>query len=464
MPLFSKKGSSFIMENKQGNSLWNFFASVKLALVTLFVLAVASIIGTIIPQKEAAARYIELYGANVAKFFQLLDLQDMYNSWWFVSMLVLFSLNLIVCTIERLPHIWKVVTLDNLATTSADRLGKMAMHRTFRGQLAMEQAVSTVQQIMKGAGWPVSQADKDGGVLLFSQKGAYTRLGVIIVHVSILVIFVGALIGSFYGYKASVLIPEGGSTSQVYQSNAEHTPIPLSFTVRCDDFKLTYYDTGMPKEYRSDLVVVKDNKDLFKQSVVVNDPMQYGGLTFYQSSYQPVEGQFSVHIANENTKAEQKFIITPRQESKWLSENVSFGITDMSGPDMMKRYQYKIWFSDSKSGPAEFWINEGGTARVKRPETTYTFTAQPRFATGLQVVKDPGVWTVYSGCIMMILGLIVIFFMSHRRIWVFVTHDGQKSSILVSGMSNKNKIGFEKNMEVLYDKFAADSSLATLPQ
>lgn len=450
------------MNNKKGNPLWNFFASVKLALVTLFVLAVASIIGTVVPQNEAAARYIELYGENIARFFQLLDIQDMYNSWWFTSMLVLFSLNLIVCTIERFPHIWKVVTQDNLASTSADRLGKMAMNRKFVTQIASEQAQQSVLQLMKGAGWNVTQAEKDGGTLFFTQKGAYTRLGVIIVHVSILIIFAGALIGSFYGYKASVLIPEGSATQQVYQSNAEHTPIPLDFSVRCDDFQLTYYDTGMPKEYRSDLVVVKGDKVVYEKSIVVNDPMQYSGLTFYQSSYQPVEGQFSAKITNESTKAEQKFIIFPRQESKWLSEKVSFGIVELSGPDMMGRYQYKIWFSDGKADPAAFWINEGGTARIKRPDTTYVFTAKPRFATGLQVVKDPGVWTVYTGCILMVLGLIVIFFMSHRRIWIFVSNDGKNTTIQVSGMSNKNKIGFERDLEGIYEKFAADSSLAAL--
>ena len=452
------------MENKKGNSLWNFFASVKLALVTLFVLAVASIIGTIVPQKEEAGRYIELYGANIAKFFQLLDIQDMYNSWWFVSMLVLFSLNLIVCTIERLPHIWKVVTQDNLAATNADRLSKMALRRIFSGPMPAAQAISTVQTIMQAAGWPLSQAEKDGGTLFFSQKGPYTRLGVIIVHISILVIFTGALIGSFYGFKASVLIPEGGETSQVYQSTNEHAAIPLAFSVRCDDFQLTYYNTGMPKEYRSALVVSKDNKEILTKSIVVNDPLQYGGLTFYQSSYQPVQGQFTVQITNDSTKAEKKFFIPPRQENKWLTEKVTFGITDLSGPDMMKRYQYKIWFSDDKAGPSEFWINEGGTAKIKRPDATYTLTAKPRFATGLQVVKDPGVWTVYSGCIMMILGLFVIFYMSHRRVWVFVSNDGKKTSILVSGMSNKNKIGFEKNMDAIYEKFAADSSLTALPQ
>ena len=444
------------MENKKGNTLWNFFASVKLALVTLFVLAVASIIGTIVPQREAASRYIELYGPNIAHFFQLLDIQDMYNSWWFVSMLILFCLNLTVCTIERLPHIWKVVTLDNLATTTVDRLGKMAMRRSFQTQGATEQAINSVRQIMKGSGWQISQADKEGGALFFSQKGAYTRLGVIIVHISILVIFTGALIGSFYGYKASVLIPEGGSTDQVYQSNTEHTAISLPFIVRCDNFQLTYYDTGMPKEYRSGLAIVKENKEVYAKSIVVNDPMQYGGLTFYQSSYQPVEGQLTAQLTNETTKAEQKFVTVPRQENKWESENVTFGILDISGPDRMQRYQYKVWFSDGKADPAEFWVNEGGTARINRPDTTYVFIAKPRFATGLQVVKDPGVWTVYTGCIMMVLGLIVIFYMSHRRIWIFVSNDGQKTSLLVSGMSNKNKIGFEKDLEVIYNKFAAD--------
>ena len=450
------------MENKKGNRLWNFFASVKLALFTIFVLALASIIGTIVPQKEDAARYVELYGTNVAHFFQLLSIQDMYNSWWFTSLLILFSLNLIVCTIERLPHIWKVVVQDNLATTSVDRLRKMAMRHDFQGQLTGESALESVRQAMRDAGWRSRQTEKEGGVLLFSQKGAWTRLGVIVVHVSILVIFTGALIGSFYGYKASVMIPEGGSVDQVYQSNNQHTPIPLGFTVRCDDFKLKYYDSGMPKEYRSLLTVVKDGQEVHQKSIVVNDPMQYGGLTFYQSSFQPMEGQFSVQITNDKDKASQKFVIYPRQENKWPEEKVSFGIVDMSGPDMMQRYQYKIWFSDGKSSPSEFWINQGGTARIKRADATYVLIANPRYATGLQVVKDPGVWTVYSGCIMMVLGLIVIFFMSHRRVWVFVSNDGKKTNVLLSGMSNKNKLGFERDMESICNRMEKVAQLTAL--
>lgn len=447
------------MQNKKGNAVWNFFASVKLALFTLFILASASIIGTIIPQNEDPGRYVELYGEGTANFFQLLDIPDMYGSWWFTGMLILFSINLTVCTIERLPHIWRVVTLDNLGTTKLDRLKKMAPSRSFTSAASAEQAGAAIKETMHRAGWKLAQEPREGGTLFFSQKGAWTRLGVIIVHVSILVIFVGALIGSFFGYKASVMIPEGSSTDKVYQSNTEHTPIPLDFVVRCNAFYLTYYDTGAPKEFRSDLKVVKDGKEILAKSIVVNDPMQYGGLTFYQSSYQPIEGQFSAQITNENSGAEQKFILVPRQENKWAPENISFGITNISGPDMMRRYRYKIWFTDGKAGPSEFWVTEGATAKIQRPETTYLFSVKPRFATGLQVVKDPGVWTVYIGCGMMILGLIIIFYLSHRRIWIFVSREGEKTSILVSGVSNKNKIGFEKDLEAIYEKFETNTAL-----
>jgi len=450
------------MKKNKGNIVWNFFASVKLALFSLFILAAASIIGTLIPQNESPEKYIELYGNGTAKVFKMLSFDDMYASWWFVGMLVLFSLNLIVCTIERLPHIWKVVTLDNLSNTKIDRLRKMAVRKAYSVQSTPAQAKDVIQNIMKTAGWKTQSGEKDGGTLLFSQKGAWTRLGVIVVHVSILVIFAGALIGTFLGFKASVMVPEGYTTDKVYSSEKDHAPIPLKgFKVRCNQFDLTYYDTGMPKDYVSSLTVIRDDNTSFTQSIEVNHPLQYAGLTFYQASYQSMDGQFVARIINDSNQNSGDFIIEPRREQKWPPENISFGITNITGPDNLRRYSYKIWFSDGKAAPSEFWATEGGVVTVKRPDTTYSFTVKPRFATGLQVVKDPGVWTVYFGCIMMIVGLIIIFYLSHRRIWVFVSKDADSnnSTILVAGLSNKNKIGFERTMAALYEEIESNSLL-----
>ena len=93
--------------------------------------------------------------------------------------------------------------------------------------------------------------------------------------------------------------------------------------------------------------------------------------------------------------------------------------------------------------------------------STYSFSVKPRFATGLQVVKDPGVWTVYFGCIMMIVGLIIIFYLSHKRIWVFISKEdnSDNSTVIIAGLSNKNKIGFEHNMAALYEEIESNSLL-----
>ncbi len=447
------------MKKKKGNIVWNFFASVKLALFTLFTLAAASIIGTLIPQNEIASRYVELYGPTVAKLFQALDIPNMYESWWFMSLLALFSVNLTICTIERFPHIWHLVTQDNL-NTSISRLQKMSLRHVFKNNAGIEETNTAVQKIMAEAGWKTSKTSKDEGTLFFAQKGAWTRLGVIIVHISILVIFTGALVGKFFGYKASVMLPEGSSTEVVYKSSDDHPPIPLGFTLRCDSFNLSYYDTGMPKEFRSDLTILKNGKKELVKSIVVNDPMQYGGLTFYQSSYQAIDGQFSATLVNDSSKAKQKFLLQypTKQATKWPAEKVSFGITDVNGPDMMRRFSYKIWFSDSSGNPSTFWMNQGSSVKIKRAGADYILSLKPRFATGLQVAKDPGVIVVYTGCIMMILGLIVIFFMSHKRVWCFVAKEDGISSILVSGSSNKDKVGFEKVMTSLFERFE-DSQL-----
>ena len=96
-----------------------------------------------------------------------------------------------------------------------------------------------------------------------------------------------------------------------------------------------------------------------------------------------------------------------------------------------------------------FWMKDKQQVKIQRPETTYAFFLKQRFATGLQVTKDPGVWYVYTGCGLMILGLFVVFFLSHRRMWVYLREEDAKTKIILAGTANKNKIGLEKDVDNL---------------
>lgn len=443
---------------KEKNTIWLFFSSVKLALFTLIILAIASIIGTVIQQDQSPEFYVRQFGSSTAKLFQVLDIPHMYDSWWFISLLVLLSLNLIVCTLDRFPFLWSMATRDNLATPY-DILEKMGYKKTFFAKSSPNKIADTVASILEKSGWlPEKAHGKKGGTLFFSQKGRWTRLGLIAVHISILVIFVGAIIGKTIGYKGGLMLPEATTSDHMYQYGTSKK-LPLGFEIRCDRFQLSYYDNGSPKEYLSDLTILENGQEVEKTSIVVNDPLSYRGFTFYQSSYQAMDGQFMAHIRNEKTDSNMTFNIRDGKETAWEAEGINFGIINIMGPMMGGKYRYRIWFSDNKTEPVLFWIDGGATARIERPDNSYSLNIKQRYATGLQIAKDPGVWWVYSGCFMMLAGLYIVFFLSHRRVWVHIAEDGEQTRILVCGSTNKNKIDFEKNFQKLIEQFEQSDNL-----
>ena len=421
------------MSNKK-NSIWSFFASVKLVLFVLFLLAIASVIGTVIPQKSPPDVYVREFGENMARLFQILDIPDMYNSWWFVSLLIMLALNLTICTIERLPNVWRLVVQDNLAT-DIDRLATMRPSKEILSSISPEEAANRARASLAENGWKAKEVPRDSGILLFAQKGPWTRLGVYMVHTSILVIFAGSMIGSHFGYKGFVMIPETRSTDTIELFSNEES-IKLGFEVLCKRFTLTHYANGAPKEFRSDLAILEDGKEVLTKSIVVNDPLSYKGHTFYQSSYQSYK-KFLVSLTDNQTKHAELFLIEPGKEIKWPDKDVSFGIINREMTETPLRFKYKIWLKDSTGVAEPFWITDGDTTIVKRDGKDYTFALKEFFATGLQVTKDPGVWYVYIGCTLMLLGLMVAFFLSHRRIWVYIKKEDDKTSVLISGNTNK---------------------------
>jgi len=432
---------------KNRNPIWDFFASVKLALFTLFFLSTTSIIGTIIPQKETTQQYIEKYGEATANLFQILSITpDMYSSAWFLSLLGLLCLNLIVCSLDRFPGVWRQIKADNL-NTPLSRLEKMEPQCRWQLDSPPESTAMALKTALKTSGWKTEERKLDNALLLFAQKGGMTRTGVYIVHASILVIFVGAIIGSILGFKGSVMLPETKTTDKAYAFGT-NSPIDLGFEVRCDRFNIEFYDNGMPKSYRSQLVILENGKVVKEKAIVVNDPLSYKGITFYQSSYEPYP-EFLITITNKKTGLSETAIIPYQQQRNLEKNDLRFGIINAEAQGQSVS-RMKIWLSDDKGEPSLFWLNDGEQVTVERAQNSFTVSAKQMYATGLQVAKDPGVWTVYTGCALMIIGLIVAFFMSHQRIWLYIREETDgKSSILMAGNANKNKAGFEKTFLAL---------------
>ena len=447
----------------KNNALFDLFASVQLALFLIFLLASTAIIGTIIPQNNPFAFYVERYGFKTARFFQLLDIPDMYNSWWFLGLLTLFALNLIVCSIERIPQVIRLIRRDMLSLTP-EQLTKFPLcsERHLAGEAAA--AANRVRALLKKHGWRAREKSTDSGRIYGAEKGKWSRFGLYVVHSSILIILAGALLGSsaaarkilhdpLFAFKGSIMLPEGEQTDHVFAHKGGER-LDLGFALHCDDFTIEYYDNGMPKTYRSKITVLEHGKPVQTTEIEVNKPLTYKGVTFYQSSYQPYQ-EYQATLKKKDTSAETTARITVAKQIDWPEGGASYGIINRERLGEVTR-QLKIWFTDGQGEPSVFWLPVDREAAIERPSGTYLLTIRQRYATGLQATKDPGVDLVYGGCLLMLMGLYIAFFLSHRRIFVCIQPEEKGCRLLFAGDANKNKVSFEKYFLQLINKLDND--------
>jgi cytochrome c biogenesis protein len=433
---------------QNNNSVWHFFASVKLALVTLFLITITSIIGTLIPQKESFEWYASQYGPKTAQLFSVLDIPDMYNSWWFISLLFLLGFNLVICSIDRFPAVWRQVKADGLQYTG-ERIRKMSTRKNWDYTGLSSAAAQNMTDTLNKRGWKTATKSMGNDTLIFSQKGNWTRTGVYMVHGSILLIFLGAIIGNLLGFKGSVSIPETMERDRVTLYDTREI-LDLGFVVRCNSFAIEFYPNGMPKEYTSSLTILENGQELFTQEIEVNSPLKHKGITFYQSSYEAYQ-DFVVTITNNTTGNQKTFIASFQKQTEWAEEGIRFGIINAKALEQ-SIVSSKIWFSKENGTPITQWLDDNTTATLNGTDLDYRVSAKQMYATGLQVAKDPGVWWVYIGCGLMLFGLYVAFFMSHRRIWLLVSDSEKGTEIILTGSANKNRPGFER----LFDNLASE--------
>ncbi len=469
-----------LLENKENKTLvdkiWDFFASVKLAIIIFSAISLTSVIGTILEQNAEPEKNIKLlmklFGVSqqtAISIFDILDsmhFMDMYHSWWFVTLLLLFGANLIICSIDRLPRILKIVN-EKIRPLPSEHIEKMSIKKEISLKGKASGVRESVLDAMKGIGFKPAEHADEKGLQFYAEKGNFTRLGVYLTHLSILVILAGAIIGIFFGFNAFLNLPEGATSSVAYQDRG--TEVPLGFDIRCDNFEVDYYDrTDMPKAYRSWLTVFKDGKEVMKKSIVVNDPLKYEGITFYQSSYGMVpnsegSGIIILKMVSKDGKSEQinakvgeSFTIPGTAVQGKITDFSPALSIDESGKsftygEMMTNPAIYIEFTEAANKKFSGWL-------LKRYPQTWNLPDGNRVEfldywgveyTGMQVRRDPGVFFVYLGCIIMSVGLYITFFMSHKRIWINITEDKNTAKVLIGATANKNRAAFERKVEKL---------------
>jgi cytochrome c biogenesis protein len=448
------------------NAIWSFFSSVKLTIVLLIILAFASILGTLIPQmpQRESVEFARGLSPGLFRLFSSMNLFDMYHSFWFRLLIGCLAMNLFICSIDRLPAAWKRFRLR----PSADRSNpfrELPPNQTFLTVGDFEGTTNQVAQVLKTHYKKIERKNSAGKYYFLGEKGRYSHFGVYLVHLSILIILIGGLVGSLFGFEGYISIIEGEQIDSITVRKRE-TPLKLGFEVRCDKFFVEFYENGAPKEYRSELSFSTDGKAVEKGSLLVNHPIKFRGITFYQSSYGKVPGnkvrlKIARHASNDvftSVEAEQgKLLPLPGSEGRFQVLKTDGNLRGMMGPaalisirpekgDETRFWVFQNWEMLQKRFPGEMLQSPFLNPSSFRPYTFFLEDLESKFYTGLQVNRDPGVSIVWAGCFLMIGGFFVTFFMSHRRIWVRISREKGGNVISIAGTASKNPVGLQREL------------------
>jgi cytochrome c biogenesis protein len=293
----------------------------------------------------------------------------------------------------------------------------------------------------------VIKEETSQSIVMYAEKGRWTRIGVYVIHSSILLLLIGALIGVVFGFKASLNLDEGkASDTAIISKNRES--VNFGFTIQCNKFDVKFYDTGAPEEFKSNLTIIENGQVSFTKDILVNHPLRYKGINIFQSSYGTAAPDSAVidivRLSDKNTTSVSikigEEIKLPEDQGMFMLEGF-LPHFDFRGHNLGEAFIGKITQKDGES--FQIGIPVKFPTFDKMRKGTFAFVVkdfEKKYYTGLQITKDPGVWYVYAGFVLMIIGCWITFFMSHKSYFIEIEKTkGKSSRVSISGITNRNK-------------------------
>ncbi|OYQ62041.1 cytochrome C biogenesis protein CcsB [Pseudanabaena sp. SR411] len=413
-------------------------ANLKVAIALLLAIALFSILGTVIEQGQTIDFYRENYPEHPALFgflsykvILVIGLEHVYGSWWFLALLILFGTSLTACTFNRQLPILKASKRWFYYTKPQSFVKLPLATEIIGGNL------NDLAQSLQSKNYKVYQADDR----LYARKGLIGRIGPIVVHASMLLVLVGSIWGSLTGFIAQEMVPSGETfqVKNITEAGAwSANQVPKDWSVRVNRFWIDYTPKGSIDQFYSDLSVLdRDGKEVDRETIHVNKPLKYKGVSFYQANWDIHAIRFTFNNSPILQLPVSKLESQNGGRQVWgtwipTKPDLSAGITLIT-PDL----QGTFLIYDEK-GNLLTTVRTNQSAEVNG----VTFTLKEAIgSTGLQIKADPGIPIVYAGFGLLMLGVIMSY-VSHSQVWALQVGD----RLYVGGKTNRAQVSFESEL------------------
>ena len=442
------------------SKIWSFIGSVRFVIILLIVFAVISVVGVVIPQGLPPEEYLRTLGTMRGTFVQTMGFDHLFSTWWFYSLLGLLALSVLSCTSLRL--------LKNLIESgrhhflaSASDAQKLKFSRSF----SLSGSVMSVKEIflpyLNRHLFSSSVQTLDTGCQIAAKSGRLREVGSLMFHLGLIVLFIGGLMGRM----------GGSSHMQQLSKNQTVRVLDRDFSVRCDWFKLEKNADRIITDYKTKLTIIKPDGSVALDKIIeVNHPLRYQGVRFYQSSYGEESNRFadcSVRIAGPGFDSLGSAVTVPFDSAVDVASGafrlrieryVPDFIVDMESHEVSSR-------SDKPNNPAIKAVLTNGTDTVYNNWAFARFPDvhegsskyqvafldySPEYFSGIQIVHDPGTPFIWLGIICMTFGILLLFYISRRTLWIFLEHESENPTrVTLAGSSNRHPLRFQEEFTKL---------------
>ncbi|MEL4179649.1 cytochrome c biogenesis protein ResB [Roseateles sp. PN1] len=320
-PTLSPAADSPSRRHSAGRELLDLLASMRFAVSLFVVICIASIIGTLVKQREPLNNYVNQFGPFWSEVFGKLDIYTIYGAWWFLLILAFLVISTSLCIARNTPKI--LHDLRNYKEHVREQSLQSFHHKALGHRDGGTEAVlAQVGHMLASDGWKAKIQVRDRGVMVAARKGSANKIGYIAAHSAIVLICLGGLADgdllvrglmlvqgkTVYegaglisdvkpehrlppgnpGFRGNMMVPEGGRAGTAILSMPNGVVLQdLPFDLELKKFIVEYYDTGMPKLFASD-VVIRDHKTgaVSEARIKVNEPLNVRGINIYQSSFE----------------------------------------------------------------------------------------------------------------------------------------------------------------------------------